>query len=802
MEAQKTNSLYMIGNAHLDPAWMWRLDEGYEAFLATCRSALARMQETDEFIFTASSAAHYEFVEQIDPELFLKIKDAVKKGKWSLSGGWWVESDCNLPGGEAFIRQGLYGQKYFQSRFGIQCKTGYCIDSFGHNANLPQLLQHCGLSRYVFMRPEEHEKPLQDALFTWRSTSGNEVIAYRIPLHYSSHQHSIKEKLEKVKSYPLYKDGHPWMIFYGVGNHGGGPTKEQIAQILSEQKFNKDFNIEFGNCDAFFAEVERNSNRLAVITDEMQPHAIGCYSAHSEIKKLNRFLENSLLRAEKFCIMAEINTNYFKANWENIKQGWKNLLLNNFHDILGGVAIKEACDDAIALYYEGLSIARREERNAIQAISNNIDTQNSIESLLLFNPHPWKILTPVEFELWHPDASEKGNELKSIVLIGSTGENIISQKVESSGKIGSDRVRFVAQTELPAFGWTKVTIDRNSQQAKIKSSLKSSENELSNAICGIIFEGEAKGHHIKYLPAQVLADQSDTWGHGITGFTEKKGIFKVEKVTVLERGPVRGRVRVESSYGNSRMEEDFILYEGSDYIEQRVFLDWRKTNSVLKLRYAHGCKSPQVFYDIPYSVLERPLGSEEVPGGSWVFMQDEVRGIGIINDAKSSYSSDENFITITVARSPLYAHHAPPHVPIQNETKRYLDQGEQEFIVRILPCQKSWQDAPMPTRALEFLQPPIVHIESGHTGNLQEKTEGFSVDKSNILISVIKRSHDDKSDQIIIRALEVSSLETRASFSFEAISAKWDAVFSPHELKSFLIDDSKILEINGLENDH
>ncbi|MFI5263878.1 MAG: alpha-mannosidase, partial [Candidatus Kapaibacterium sp.] len=252
-------TIFMIGNAHLDPAWMWRLEEGLEAFLATCRSALDRMDETPDFIFTASSAAHYEFVERTDPQLFLRIQDAVKKGRWAVVGGWWVESDCNLPGGEAFIRQGLYAQKYFQSRFGIDCKTGFCIDSFGHNANLPQLLRHCGLSRYIFMRPEEDEKKLDSVLFKWQAPTGDEVIAYRLPFHYSNFQHSVKEKLVLLQSYKSYRTDEQYMLFYGVGNHGGGPTKEQIAQILSEQQSNKDFTIQFSSPEEYFDAVDKSN---------------------------------------------------------------------------------------------------------------------------------------------------------------------------------------------------------------------------------------------------------------------------------------------------------------------------------------------------------------------------------------------------------------------------------------------------------------------------------------------------------------------------------------------------------------
>src|SRR5205807_1448561 len=302
-----------------------------------------------------------------------------------------------------------------------------------------------------------------------------------------------------------------------------------------------------------------------------------------------------------------------------------------------------------------------------------------------------------------------------------------SQIIEASGKIGGDRVRFVVQATIQGYSWKKLKIERNTSQPKVKSSIKASAKKLSNEFCEIVFDGIPDKNEIAYSPAQVFADSSDTWGHEITGFTEKKGLFKIEKITVIEKGQVRARVRVESRYGSSRMEEDFILYEGSDFIEQRVFLDWRKTNAVLKLRYQHDKDNAKIFYEIPYSVLERPMSPLEVPGQTWAFIHGRDSGIGIMNDAKSSYSSDEKYFYITCARSPLYAHHAPPHILSNNEQLRYLDQGEQEFTVRVILGKKNWQEAEMPRRALEFLEPPVVHLESAHEGKLSEFENGFEI---------------------------------------------------------------------------
>ena len=170
----------------MDLAWLWPWQEGFGEVKATFLSALQRVEEFDEFIFTSSSAQYYAWVEENAPDLFARIREQVKKGRWIICGGWWVQPDCNLPGGESFVRQGLYGQQYFQSRFGITASVGYNVDSFGHNAGLPQILRKSGMDSYLFLRPGEREMELPAGPFCWQGVDGSSVTACRIPVSYSS----------------------------------------------------------------------------------------------------------------------------------------------------------------------------------------------------------------------------------------------------------------------------------------------------------------------------------------------------------------------------------------------------------------------------------------------------------------------------------------------------------------------------------------------------------------------------------------------------------------------------------------
>ena len=171
----KQKTLHMIGNAHIDPVWLWQWQEGFHEVKASFRSALDRMNEDDQFKFVSSSAAFYEWVEKSDPAMFDEIKARVKEGRWRVVGGWWIQPDCNIPAGESLVRQALYGQRYFLDKFGVTATTGYNVDSFGHNSMLPQILRKAGLRYYVFLRPMPHEKGLPNRLFWWESDDGARV---------------------------------------------------------------------------------------------------------------------------------------------------------------------------------------------------------------------------------------------------------------------------------------------------------------------------------------------------------------------------------------------------------------------------------------------------------------------------------------------------------------------------------------------------------------------------------------------------------------------------------------------------
>src|SRR5215217_5966196 len=287
--------LHIMGYSHIDAAWLWPWRDGSNLALTTFRSALDRMKETPDFRYTHSSSHHYAWVERADPKMFEEVKERVKEGRWEVVGGWPVEPDCNVPSAESFVRHSLYGKDYFRRTLGVDVNVGFNPDAFGHAAGLPGLLRRAGFKYYVFMRPQEHEMKLP-LLFWWEGPDGSRLLALRIRRGYSMNAERIPDAAQNNFA-PGFDHA---AYFFGVGNHGGGVTKAQIAKVLEMRQDPSLPELRWSTVAEFFAAVEKSPAmaNLPVIRTELQHHSRGCYSAHGEIKQLNRRAERWLKQAE------------------------------------------------------------------------------------------------------------------------------------------------------------------------------------------------------------------------------------------------------------------------------------------------------------------------------------------------------------------------------------------------------------------------------------------------------------------------------------------------------------------------
>jgi alpha-mannosidase len=803
----KTKKLYMIGNAHIDPVWLWQWQDGFHETKATFRSALDRMNEYPDFVFVSSSAAIYEWVEQSDPQMFEEIRQRVQEGRWKIVGGWWIEPDCNIPCGESFARQGLYGQRYFQEKFGVTASVGYNVDSFGHHAMLPQILKKSGMPYYVFMRPSPHEKGLPGRLFWWESDDGSRVLTFRIALEYCSWGKDLNRHITNVAA-ELKDPMNEMLCFFGVGNHGGGPTKENLESILTLRDDPLMPELVLGAPEDFFESVLSKSSLLPVVHEDMQHHASGCYAAHSGVKKWNRVAENKLLAAEKFSTIAEHITGQPYST--ELERAWKNVLFNQFHDILAGTSLEVAYDDARDQYGEAFAIADRATNHAIQALAWKIDIQPEagLIPIVVFNPHAWEIKANVEIEL----GGLKGEE----ILVDDQDHEVAHQFVQSQAASGGrQRLSFVA--ELPVLGYKLYRmVARSSAQAF--ANLPGSDTVLENERFRLEFDPQTgyikslrdKTYDLEVFTGDaavpvVIDDPSDTWSHNVFTFNQLAGKFTARRVYLAEQGPVKSVVRVISEYNRSTLVQDFAMYTGRDEIEVSVTVDWHEEMKMLKLRFPMNIIQMKATYEVPFGHIERMANGEEEPGQTWIDLSGISRdsgyryGLSILNDAKYSYDVNIRDIGLTVLRSPIYAHHMPL-VPEPDQLYTYMDQGVQKFHYTLLPHCGSWDEAGTVRKAAELNQRPVTLITTTHDGPLPHSNSYLTVDQENLLVSALKKAEDN--EDMILRCYETAGVSTNGTIHLPHWNRVIEAAFGPCEIKTFRIPrdvHQPVVETNLLE---
>jgi alpha-mannosidase len=724
--------IHMIGNAHIDPVWLWQWPEGYQEVRATFQSAVDRLDEFPEYIFTCDSVLFFAWVEESDPALFERIRAHVASGRFQVIGGWWIEPDCNIPAGESFVRQALYGQSYLREKLGITATTGANIDSFGHNATIPQILAKSGCDSYVFLRPDPSEKELPGPLFHWESADGSSVLAYRIPHEYLAPKDDLGEHVETAIA--TLPEGDEWAVFYGVGNHGGGPTIANLKQIRELGEPYKPSSLR-----AFFDAVSQNG-RLPSVRDELQHHGRGCYTSHSGIKRWNRRTENLLLRAEKWSVIAD-SLGLQPYPHERLREAWKLLLFNQFHDTLAGTSIKPAYDDARDQLGHAASLATNAFNAAVQSIARQIhvDEEYDVRPVVVFNPHPWRLRAAVEIEYtWMRESGAH--------VVDDAGEVVPMQMTRPLTTMSSSRARLCFPVDVPPLGYRTYRV-------------KPTAVEQPDADVPEPFV---------FGRAVVIDDRSDTWGHGVVSYDDVVGEFERVSVHVIERGPVRTITRVESRYGSSRLREDYIVTAGLPYVDVRVTVDWHEQLKLLKLRYRGG--AGDATYEIPYGRIVRPANGNEEPGQSWV----SVPGLTVINDAKYGYDVRDGEIGISAVRSPVWAWHEPRELEEDGDFE-YMDQGEQTFTVRLV------RNGDVVRLAAELNQPPFALIETYHEGSLPQQRSFADDGGGDVVMTVLKGAEDGAG--YVVRAYESSGRPSRARL--QVLGATIEADFGANEIKTF-----------------
>lgn len=790
--------VHLIGNAHLDPVWLWRWQEGFAEIKATFKSALDRMREFDDFKFTSACSAYYMWIEKSDPDMFREIQQRVREGRWELTGGWMIQPDCNIPCGESFARHALISQRYFAEKFGIMAETGYNVDSFGHNGSLPMILNHSRMKNYVFMRPGPHEKTLPSDLFLWESADGSRVTTHRIHKRYGIVDRTF-DTFHDIAAKPGDADE---MAFYGVGNHGGGPTVELLDRMHAEL----DGRFVYSTTGAYFNDVQ--GEEKPVVRDDLQYHAKGCYSTVAEIKKNNRRAENGLLCAERLSTLSAflMDTPYPAAAYE---RAWRNVLFNQFHDIMGGCSIRSAYDDARNSHGESLTIADRESNFAIQQIGWNIDTAlgditgervTAAEAerlglpFVVFNPHAYAVTAPVRVMQCKKPCTYR-------TAVSPTGERLPIQSVRAERtNHETDKFDGLFMATVPAMGYTVYRLHSDETSVPTENPFTVGENFVSNGLLRMTFDGqsgelcslvdETSGRELLGASARLRLfddEESDTWAHGLVAYTNEIPLTVTGNVRVIEQGPVRTVVRTEQPFANSRIVRDYALVAGERAVEVKAKVDYHEKFGVLKICHPVAAAG-KCYAKIPFGRIERPTDGSEQVCGDWICYTDGEQGLVVANDGKYSFDAKGNELCLTVLRSALFA----DHYGVRDECCEFMDQGEQTFSYRLAPF-SGFAAAEREADALQM--PPVAYVETFHRGKLPVAFCGLSVSAENVVVTAVKQHVSGKGT--VIRFLETEGKDT--AVNAELFGTKIAFEITHHAVKTLWVRDGEAVETDFVE---
>jgi len=804
--ATGTEQLHLIANAHMDPVWIWDWREGFGEVWATFRSALDRIREHPELIFTASSASHHAWIAEHDPAMFAEIKAAVEAGRWFLAGGMWVEPDCNLPSGESFCRQLLAGQRFFQQEFGRTATVGYNVDSFGHNAGLPQLLRSAGLTSYVFMRPNQAERQLPRQLFRWRDLSGAELLAYRIPFAYETHAPGDIESLLESGAELAAADGSPLMLFIGVGNHGGGPTKATLGEIDRLRPLVA--GLRYGDPGEYFDSVV--STGLAagapVITGELQHHAVGCYSVSAWTKAGHDAAETALLDAEG----AEAIASRLAARADRqpeLSAAWAELLLFQFHDVLAGSASSRAYQTMQARLGHVQTVADRITTNALYQLAHRVDTMAGLTAtverhrsfwagdegtgvpFLVYNPLPWAVRQPVI-----------GSRSADRVL-DSAGREVLHQSV-ASGEVTLFPSHTLLVADLPPLGYEVFWLHggrrepdapANPAAADIESDVMRLTVDPGSGSIVSIFDKSAGRELVGDGGIRLVLqrDSSDTWSHHLARYDEAEidGVF--HGCQVVEAGPLRWTIRLRFSFADSLVTTDVSLLAGEPYAQLRLRGDWREPRVVLKLLLPWQLGSAaQTVVGAAYGSAERTPTGDEEPVQGWVDCHDPETdlGVAVSTGHLHGYDATGPLVRLTVLRNPLAADHGGGWGTAQPEDFPLADSGSHDATIRVFGHAGNWQHARTVARAAEQTRPPLIIADTYHPGELPPAGGFLTVEPAGLpVVRVVKRA--ESAAGLVLRLVEPDGRPCTARLGGRLLGRDIAVDLRPHELQTLLVPD-------------
>jgi len=792
--------VYLLCNAHLDPVWQWEKEEGMAEAISTFRIAAKFCEEYDGFIFNHNESVLYEWVEEHEPELFIKIKKLIEEGKWHIMGGWYIQPDCVMPSGESFLRQIEVGRNYFIEKFGIVPKTAINFDSFGHTRGLVQILKKCGYDSYLFMRPSN---AVEETDFLWKGYDGSEIIGHRILGGYNTWRGWAVERIgTAVKNAGENEDV---LVLWGIGNHGGGPSRIDLNKINEYIKSHPDLSVKHSFCEEYFEKVD--ASKLRMVSKSMFHSMIGCYTSMVRVKQMHRRLENELSVCEK--MLAVSGVEYDK---NQLLEAEKALLFNEFHDILPGTMIKRAESAALQHMSYGREIVKKYcTRAFFELCQGQPEGKEGEIPILVYNPHPYFIEQEIEVEFMLADQNWN-HEVTLAKVRDRNGKYLICQNEKEDSMFHLDwRKRICFRAGLKPMSINRFDCELNpipGEVREIRNCCQDEEHLIFRnsrmdifinkktglldfwSVDGIVRLNKDSGR------INVYKDNEDPWGMGKDGFYDCIGEFEAvskdeanrfngypeeqfENVRLIENGDVRACVQVIKKHANSYAIVTYTIPHHDIYIDVNIKILSNDVNVLYKLSFDtvyDGAFMGQSAFGREENMLKE---EKEINFQKWCAITKNGKGFAVLNRGTYGGSARKNVLNITLMRTPIYTAHPiaeRPPIADHDRSHNHIDMGEREFEFR-LTCEMSRIDA-----LAEMYNQPVYALSFFPSGQGEERNTVVELDSEDVILV----SYKTVKDGILIRLF--NSKGEKKSTILKVRDNEFAIQFQAYEVKTFIFN--------------
>ncbi|GBC03648.1 hypothetical protein RclHR1_05230010 [Rhizophagus clarus] len=745
------HKLTAVGHCHIDTAWLWPFDETKRKVARSWSTQVGLMDIYPDYKFVCSQAQQFEWLHEYYPELFKKVKEKSDKGQFLTIGGTWVEMDCNVPSGESFCRQFLYGQRFFEHNFGKRSKVFWLPDTFGYSAQLPQIIKGAGL-KYFFTQKLSWNNinKFPNTTFYWVGIDGSKVLTHMCPAESYVSQCTVGELVNSVRNHKDKEYSNESLLVFGNGDGGGGPLASMIERLHRMKDIDGLAKVEMGSAEEFYERIEKDSKELVTWKGELyfELHR-GTYTSHGRIKRYNRKSELLLRDVELLStvnfIKSQTENKNFTFNYpkKDLDKLWKYVLLNQFHDVLPGSSIEMVYDDANRFYEEVEKTGNALLEEALDKLFKISDSAESAKKgLLAFNTLGWNRTEVIEVPVC------KGlDQLPQLSKDKKSGFVLVNDTIG----FGAQRVDLEIPTNL-----TQVTAcvvdDLFCLQNKYISAKFDKHGRLVSLVDldlrsnrELVPEGQ---HGNKFNIYEDIPLFWDAWDVEIYHL-QKGHEAGLGTVKIIETGPLRASLLLESKISKtSTLRQVISLTAVSPRIDFDTTVDWDENRQFLKVEFPFDIYNDYATYETQFGFIQRPThynttwdsAKFEVCGHKFADLSEYGYGVALLNDCKYGYAIHGNVMRLSLLRAPK----APD---------AHCDIGTHKFKYAILPHACSFLESNVVREAYQFNVPLIIRTTSKEFVQAYDTKSYFTISNApNVILDTVKRAED--TDEIILRLYE------------------------------------------------